>query len=356
MSSHLLNELRSKIDHVDKQLLDLIHERTLLAGDAKKYKEGAVFVPAREEAVLKNALEHNQNRLPTDALRKIMREVMGICREQQDRMQVAYLGPQGTFTEIALRQHLGSTVEGIACGTLSEVYETAERTHYAIVAIENLMAGLVVESLDLLLKSSLDIVAEMELHIEQCVLSTEKSLSMVSRLYGHEKSLQQCSAWIEKHLPKADKVAVPSNGTGMQRAAQEPGSAALGTIQGASSYALSCLERGVENTTSNYTRFWILGKNDSHPSGCDKTSMVIYSSENAISTVLMVLSQPQLKLYKIHWLGSESSGMVRLWVELSGHQEEAHIDLMLKSLKDCGVSIRVLGSYPAACAHWGVLS
>jgi chorismate mutase / prephenate dehydratase len=207
-------------------------------------------------------------------------------------------------------------------------------------------------TLDLLLTTPLRICAEIELRVQQNLLSNS-ALKDIRRIYSHSQSLAQCNAWLAQNLPAAERVAVASNAEAAQRAAQEAGTAAIAGEAAAERYGLNILSRSIEDAPNNTTRFLVLGQMDPGPSGRDRTSLVM-SAENkpgAVHALLSPLAEHRVSMTRIESRPARSKSA--LWeyvffIDLEGHQKDAPVAKALGELQRKAPFLKILGSYPVA--------
>jgi chorismate mutase/prephenate dehydratase len=226
--------LRAAIDAVDEQLHQLLNERARLAQRAgiSKHQDGHTvdyYRPEREAEVLRQALHRNSGPLRNEEIVRLFREIMSACLAQEEPLKVAFLGPEGTFTQQAVFSHFGHSVRALALPTVDEVFQEVEagNADFGIVAIENSSEGTITNTLDRFLGSPLHICGEVELRIHHCLMGKMDALPRVLRVCSHSQALAQCRGWLDEHLPDAERVPVASNAEGARRARDEQGSAAI---------------------------------------------------------------------------------------------------------------------------------
>jgi chorismate mutase/prephenate dehydratase len=347
MSDKEIRKLRAQIDALDDQLLALLNRRMGLAAEVGKLKGKApAYRPERESQIL--------GRMPENA-RAVFREIISACRGVEQTIAVSYLGPQGTFSEQAVRRHFGGAVEARPAASIDEVFRAAESTaaHFAVVPVENSTDGVVGRTLDLLLVTPLRICGEIELKVRQNLLSREKDLRRIKKIYSHAQSLAQCNGWLGQNLPKAERVPVGSNAEAAQRAAKEKGAAAIAGEAAAARYKLPILARDIEDDPNNTTRFLVLGNLEPAPTGRDRTSLVM-SAENkpgAVHALLTPLAQGGVSMSRIE--SRPSRARSALWeyvffIDVEGHQAEPKVKNVIEVLKSRAPFLKILGSYPMA--------
>ena len=350
-----VEELRREIDAVDDELLKLINQRARLAGRIGALKAGApAYRPEREAEILRRVAEKNPGPLAPERVTGVFREVISACRGLEEAIRVSYLGPEGTFSEQAMRQHFGRAVEALAVPSVDEAFRRCETraVQFTVVPVENSTEGVVGRTLDLLLSTPLRICGEVELRVQQNLLA-KGDLKEVRRVYSHAQSLGQCNAWLAQHLPGAERIPVASNAEAAQRAANEPGTAAIAGEAAAERYGLTVLARAIEDAPNNTTRFLVLGELDPEPTGKDRTSLVM-SAENkpgAVHALLTPLAEHKVSMTRIESRPARSRSA--LWeyvffIDVEGHQKDAAVAAALAKLRDKAPFLKVLGSYPVA--------
>ena len=354
-----IDKLRREIDGVDDELLKLLNRRAALAGRIGALKQGApAYRPERETEILRRVAEMNPGPLAPERVSDVFREVISACRGLEQAIRVTYLGPAGTFSEQAVRQHFGRAVEALPVPSVDEAFRRCEAgaVQFTVVPVENSTEGVVGRTLDLLLSTPLRICAEIELRVQQNLLS-RGTLKDIRRVYSHAQSLAQCNAWLAQQLPAAERVPVASNAEAAQRAAKEEGAAAIAGEAAAERYGLTLLARSIEDSPNNTTRFLVLGELDPGPTGRDRTSLVM-SAENkpgAVHALLTPLAQHRVSMTRIESRHSRQglrSGS-SLWeyvffIDLEGHQKDAPLAKALTELRAKAPFLKVLGSYPVA--------
>jgi chorismate mutase/prephenate dehydratase len=352
--SEELKKFRAQIDRIDDEMLRLVSERAKLAqqiGHAKG--NGAVLRPEREAQVLQRLQAGNQGPLSNAAVAQLFTEVMSQCRALESPLTIAYLGPQGTFTEAAALKRFGSAIQGRPSATIDEVFQLVESgaAQYGVVPVENSTEGAVGRTLDLLLNSNLKICGEVLLQVHQCLLSNESELSFVRKIYSHPQSFGQCQDWLHAHLPHVERVTASSNADAARLAAEESFAAAIAGAQAAEHFKLKVLAQNIEDDARNTTRFLVIGKQEVAPSGNDKTSLVMSAANRpgAVHDLLVPLAQNGVSMTKLESRPSRT-GMWEyvFYVDVDGHQSDAKVAAAIVQLKQIAAFVKVLGSYPVA--------
>jgi chorismate mutase/prephenate dehydratase len=355
-----LAELRSKIDSVDEQIQRLIAERARYAkeiGVVKGLTRTAEFYrPEREAQVLRRVVERNQGPLRDEEMVRLFRELMSACLAQEEPLKVAYLGPEGTFTQSAVLKHFGHSVHALSVPTIDEVFHEVESgtADFGVAPIENSSEGTVnIHTLDMFLTSPLKMCGEIELRIHQHLMGRMLDIKDIKRVCSHPQSLAQCRGWLAQHLANVEKVPVASNAEAARRARDEEGTAALAGDAAASVYGLRILFNTVEDRDDNTTRFAVVGRKLFPPSGNDKTSVLVSATESEGPGVLLHLLAP-LSRHGVNMTRIESRpSRKRKWdyvffLDLDGHAEDTHVRKALDEIKSKASLFKVLGSFPKA--------
>src|SRR6185437_13345026 len=279
---HGLEGVRARIDAVDEQIHTLINERARLAQQVgiSKARDGHTvdfYRPEREAQVLRAARERNSGPLRDEEVLRLFREIMSACLAQQEPLKVAFLGPEGTFTQAAVLSHFGHSVRSLPLVSIDEVFHEVEAANadFGVVPIENSTEGTVNHTLDRFLTSPLKICGEVELRIHHFLMGAMSSLGRIQRVCSHAQALAQCRAWLDDHLPNVEQVAVSSNAEGARRARDEKGTAAIAGDTAAEVYGLKVLAAQIEDRPDNATRFLVLGRKLFSPSGEDRTTLLL---------------------------------------------------------------------------------
>jgi chorismate mutase / prephenate dehydratase len=355
-----LGEVRRRIDAVDEKIHTLINDRARLAQlvGISKTRDGRTvdfYKPEREAQVLRMALERNKGPLRDEQVLRLFREIMSACLAQQEPLKVAFLGPEGTFTQAAVLTHFGHSVRALPLVSIDEVFHEVEAgsADFGIVPIENSSEGTVNNTLDRFLTSPLKICGEVELRIHHYLMGAMSSLGRIERICSHTQALAQCRAWLEDHLPNVEQVPVSSNAEGARRARDEKGTAAIAGDTAAEVYGLKVLAAQIEDRPDNATRFLVLGRKLFAPSGHDRTTLLLSVGHTDASGALYRLLEPLAK-HRISMTRIESRPSRRrkwdyvFFVDIEGHCEESHVRRALEALKKRASLFRVLGSYPRA--------
>jgi len=277
-----LADVRSKIDQIDRDIQNLIAERARFAhqvGKAKGKLAAAVdyYRPEREAQVLRMVVDRNEGPLSDELLVHVYREIMSACLAQQEPLKIGYLGPEGTFSQQAVLKHFGRSALGLPMASIEEVFQEVEagNADFGVVPVENSGQGTIQITLDMFLTSNLKICGEVELRVQQYLMSRSGRIEDIERIYAHPQSFMQTSAWLRANLPKAEKIPVSSNAEGARRARNADDAAAIGGESAGHVYGLKkVVTKPIQNDADNTTRFLVVGRNIFPTSGHDRTSVL----------------------------------------------------------------------------------
>jgi len=248
-----LDELRKRIDALDGQIQCLINERAACAKEVAAVKlsqdgDTHFYRPEREVAILRRVSERNTGPMPAEEMVRLFREIMSACLALEKRLSIAYLGPEGTFTQAAALKQFGHSVNTLALDGIDDVFRDVEAgaADYGVVPVENSTEGVVRHTLDLFQTSRLHICGEVQLRIHHHLL-VKDSGTRITHVLAHQQALAQCRVWLEANLPHAEHVAVASNAEAARRVSIEQGAAAIAGETAAELYGLAIQARNIED-------------------------------------------------------------------------------------------------------------
>ena len=356
-----LAEIRKRINAIDERIQGLINDRAKIAqlvGVAKGDLGSAVeyYRPEREAEVLRKVIDRNDGPMRDEEMLRLFREIMSACLAQQEPLKIGFLGPEGTFTQTAVYKHFGHSVRALPYHTIDEVFQEVESgaADFGVVPIENSTEGSVNHTLDLFLTSPLKIAGEIELKIEQHLMSSFKGVENIERICAHEQSLAQCRGWIRENLPHVELIGMSSNAAGARRARDEEGTAAIGPEVAADVYDLDVMVNNIEDRPDNATRFLVVGRKLLAASGDDKTTLLMSTSDTAggagvLHQLLQPLAQHGVSMTRIESRPSRRKKWDYVFfIDLEGHAEEGPVADALAQLEKDASLFRVLGAYPKA--------
>ena len=355
-----LDDLRKRIDQLDEDILLLLNERASCALDVAHVKlrdsgdEPVVFYrPEREAQVLRRMVESNDGPLSEEKIIRIYREVMSACLALEEPLKVAYLGPAGTFTQMATQKQFGDSVLGLPLVTVDDVFRsvTSENCNYGVVPVENSSEGVISHTLDNFLNSDLKICGEVEIRVHHHVMVASDSEGDIKKIYSHQQTLGQCRRWLNEHYPNVPRVSATSNAEAARLAAVDRESAAIAGEIAAEIYDLKILSRQIEDENDNTTRFIVVGREDVGPSGKDKTSIMVstHNRPGALYKLLEPFHRYDISLTSIETRPSRT-GMWSyvFFIDFEGHRYDDDIIAVLNEIAGDSLDVKLLGSYPRA--------
>jgi len=352
-----LDDLRKHIDELDEKLLQLISDRARLAVEVGKIKtangSAVHYRPEREAQVLQRVLKRNQGPLTDEEMARLFREIMSACLSLESPLNIAFLGPEGTFTQEAAFKHFGHSVKTLSLGAIDEVFREVEAGHaqFGVVPIENSTEGVVNHTLDMFLRSDLRICGEVSLRVHHHLLSKNTKLDAIKQVISHQQSLAQCREWLDANLPSIPREATSSNAEASRLAAEQDGVASIAGESAAKIYGLNKLASNIEDEPDNTTRFLVIGRMQTQPSGNDKTSIVVSGKNKpgALYELLGPLATRGLNMTRIESRPSRQAKWEYVFfLDVLGHADEPKLAEALAALKQESGFYKLLGSYPVS--------
>lgn len=351
-----LEELRAAIDGIDDRILELLNERSRLVirvGDLKRGENRDFHVPSREREIYERLATANAGPFPNDALKSVFREIISACLSLEAPMKVAFLGPRATFSHLATMQHFGLSAELVPQRSIPAVFEEVEkgRALYGVVPVENSTEGVVTHTLDMFMESELVINAEVLLEVSHYLLSRTGRMEDIKKVYSHPQPLAQCRNWLEENLPNVPVVDVASTTLAAQIVSEDYSAAAVASQYAASLYDLKVVRERIEDQVNNFTRFLVIGKKVTEPSGRDKTSLMfsVKDEPGILYRMLEPFASRSINLSKIESRPLKKKAWEYIFfLDLMGHMADPAIAAAITDLKQYCQFVKVLGSYPSA--------
>jgi chorismate mutase/prephenate dehydratase len=359
MSLDDLQTLRDRIDAIDDRLLELFNQRAQCAievAEAKKrdLKEGEqleFFRPDREAQVIQRIKDANPGPLSDKEAGRLIREVMSACLALEQPLTIAYLGPEGTFTQAAALKHFGHSVQTLAMSCIPAVFSAVQAGHanFGLVPVENSTEGVISHTLDMFINSDLKVCGEVETRIHHQLANRSQKPEDIQRIYSHQQSLAQCRNWLDQHFPDIERISVNSNAEAARLASQDASAAAVCGIQAVENFGLRVLYKNIEDNINNTTRFMVIGDMQVAPSGNDKTSLLLSARNEpgSLLALLKPLADAGISMNKIESRPSPS----KMWeyvffIDIDGHQSDPNVATALAALNKQASLFKILGSYP----------
>lgn len=352
MSSKSLTNLRKQIDDIDKQVVALLNKRAATARQIGAVKQGEItYRPEREAQVLHNIQYASSGDIPEDSLNIIYREIISACRNVQQPLRIAYLGPEGTYTEEAALKHFGQSSQYLPMPTIDKAIWAAEvgQADIAVVPVENSTEGSVARTLDVLTSTALTICDEILLPIQHNLLAKAGAMEDITEVLAHPQALAQCRQWLCEHLPHVKQTVAASNAEAARQAASSAGVAAIASKRASQLYDLPVVAQNIADDPANTTRFLALGTNAPAPTGADETSLLCSTpnTPGALHKVLAILAEQNINIVKLE--SRPAPGVIwdyLFYIDIDGHQADKPVAEALESLCQVASIVKVLGSYP----------
>ena len=348
-----LKRIREKIDELDTELLNLINQRASLAIEAgETKKEEVIYKPEREADILRKLKKINPGPLNEQQISNIFKEIISSCRAQEDELDVAFLGPEGTYSESAVKKNFGSSVSKSATETIEEVFkDVAEgKSDYGIVPIENSTEGPINQTLDCLADFNLNICGEVEMLIHHSLMGLNQAFPKEGfEIHAHEQTLAQCKNWLDAHCPDVKRVPVSSNAQAAKNAKDNSGILAIAGSLASEKYGLEILRRNIEDYSDNTTRFIVIGFQEVSSTGEDKTSLLVTTKNEsgALYNLLKPIQKNGLNLTHITYRPSKiDKWHYSFFFDFEGHKDDKKVKSLLDELSATNSEIKLLGSYP----------
>lgn len=350
----VLSKLRHKIDTIDDEILDLLNERARVAQDIGHAKAGQgleFYNPGREQAVFERLIARNSGPFPSEAIRRVYREIISASLSLEQPMKVAFFGPSATFTHQAAQKQFGFSAQLVAQKSIPAVFEEVRRgrADYGVVPVENTTEGIVSHTLDMFVESDLKINAEILLEISHDLLSLSGKMEDIEKVLSHPQALAQCRHWLEENLPDVPLVDASSTAMAARQAAEDSSVAAIASEIAASLYGLRIVKPKIQDNTNNLTRFLVVGRQLTSPTGHDKTSVlfIVADEPGVLCRMLEPFNKRGINLSKIESRPIKTKAWEYIFfLDLEGHVEDAAVAEALEDLQACCRSFKVLGSYP----------
>jgi chorismate mutase / prephenate dehydratase len=353
-----LLSLRAQIDALDRELLALLNQRAGLAlqvGEIKKREGSVVFRPEREAQVIDSLKAANPGPLATASVAPIWREIMSACRSLETPLRIAYLGPAGTFSELAALGYFGASIVHVPCGSIDEVFRSTSggAADFGVVPVENSTEGVVARSLDLFLTTPLAIVGETSLYVRHNLMRKVEGMAGIEAVCAHPQALAQCHAWLTQHLPNVERRPVASNAEGARLASTNEKLVAIASERASSEYGLHVLSPAIQDDPHNRTRFAVVALPSQHPqpsaSGHDCTSLVVSvpNKPGAVHDMLVPLKNHGVSMTRFESRPARSGQWeYYFYIDIDGHPEQPHVATALAELRNACAFFKMLGTYP----------
>jgi chorismate mutase/prephenate dehydratase len=355
MGHRSLEEIRGDIDKIDNELVSLLSRRVELAkevGLLKGQDNRPYFTPERERAIYEKLSSINPGVLQQRQLIAIFREIISAARAAEKPLMAAYWGPPGTFTHMAALQTFGHSSSFAPQDSIQDVFQAIEHgdADYGVAPIENSVAGVVPETLDMFPQTNVKICAEVYVAIRHHLVSVAGSLDEIKRVYAGPQPAQQCKRWLRANLPNAEIIESVPTARAAERALDDPEGAAIANKLGAETVGIPILVEHIQDNPSNRTRFIVLGYNEPAKTGRDKTS-VMFNLRNRPGELVKALRTFENEGVNLMMIESRPAQRATFeyifYVDCNGHRTDPELQAALAQLREYALETTVLGSYPA---------
>jgi chorismate mutase / prephenate dehydratase len=351
MSEEGLLDLRNKLDNIDNKLLELINDRMHIVhqvGALKAKSGGAIYRPEREKAIIDRLEKINNNNgglLNRSAIEALFLEIFAISRNIELPENIAYLGPEGSFTHQAAEGRFGAMSSYISISSIKGVFRevNTKKVKFGVIPIENSSNGIVTDTITCLSEYNLKIIAEVVLDIHHTLASTCDKIKDIKRIYSKDIAFDQCRKFLTNMgLDEVEQIPVESTTKAAKLAAREPGTAAICAHVGAKIHNLPILFENIEDKDNNKTRFFIISDFENAQSGNDKTSILVKlpDRQGVLVEFLTDFNNAGINLTKIKSHIVEGNSI--FFIDFDGHKDDENVKNILQKYIN---SVKVLGSY-----------
>ncbi len=344
--------IREEIDGIDSELLRLLNRRMELAIEVGRIKACSglpLFYPEREAIIFERLSKLNSGPLSEESLRFIYREILAASRLMQYKLQVAFLGPEWTYSHLASISLFGHSASYLPCASLEEVFDSfvKGKAHLAVIPIENSLQGGVGHSMDLLYEHGGCVISECYLEIAHCLCGNVQDFGEIKRLYGQEQAIGQCRRWLLENIGHAEFTECSSTARSAVLAKADPNGAAICNLYAAQHYGLGILAERIEDNPGNTTRFLALGNYSNQPTGNDKTSLLFAVSDRPGALLAALGALSSINMSRIESRPNRLfSWQYLFYADIEGHRDDGNVRAALDALAEKVTVLKILGSYP----------
>lgn len=353
-----LASLRGQIDEVDAEILARLNRRASCVQRVGGLKQGGlkgpIYVAARERDLVRALVESNPGPFPSVAIPHVFREIISATRSLEERVRVAFLGPDGTFSHQAAARQFGSQVDFVPVTNMRDVFTLTERgdTHFGVVPVENTIEGPITVTFDALVETDVTICSEIKLEISEHLMSRSGRIEDIQKVASHPQPLAQCRGWLEANLHGIETIETTSTAAAAQLAHADGKVASIGSAVTADVYGLLTIAAGIEDHRGNTTRFLVVGRETPAPSGQDLTSAIFTvrrDQSGALHDLLGPFAENGVNLTAVQSRPMKGKPWeYNFIVDMEGHQDDPPVRRALSQAAKVAASHKVLGSFPRA--------
>jgi chorismate mutase/prephenate dehydratase len=349
-----LEEIRQDIDGIDEEIVQLLSRRVALAQEVgrNKGRDGKPYFTPERERVIYDRLAHlNPGPLTRKQIEAVFREIISAARAAEKPLRCAFWGPAGTFTHLAALQTFGSSTDLVPVESISEVFQAVEQANvdYGVVPVENSVAGVVPETLDMFPQTNVKICAEQYVPIQHHLVSIAENLDHVERVYAGPQPASQCRRWLRSFLPKAQVIEVVPTAKAAERALEDPRSGAIANRLAAETIGIPILFEYIADNPANRTRFLVIGYNEPAKTNRDKTS-IMFNVRNRPGELVKALGAFDGNGVNLTMIESRPAQRATFeyifYIDCDGHRTDANLRAALDALRVHALETTLLGSYP----------
>ena len=350
-----------QIDSIDQQILALVKQRRKVVQQLCTMQQDSPVghiakAAARIDQMLAGSAETGDS-LPDETVSNasssaLLRHISSICLQSVHRFQAIYLGPPHSYSHLAAIKYFGDSTTLTPVASIPAVFEAVagEDALCGIVPIENSTDGRVVDTLGMFVRGDMQICGEVLLPIHHNLLS-KTPRNQITEVHSKPQALSQCRGWLAKQLPNAQLIEISSTAAAAKLASQQPGVAAVASLEAGREYELDVIATHIEDNPNNVTRFAVLGREHPAPTGNDKTAILFQVSHEpgALANAMTIFKQQNLNLT---WIESfpapETKNEYMFFIELTGHRDTDDVQAAMNELRTLAQRLTILGSYPRA--------
>lgn len=372
-----LQKLRDEIDKIDKQIVDLYESRMDICRQVAEYKIETgkkVFDRVREEEKIRKVKSLTTNEFNSRAIEELFEQIMSVSRKLQykllaehgsmgrlpfigvdtlkeNRVRVVFQGAEGAYSQAAMMQYFGEEIDSFHVDTFRDAMSAIEEgsADFAVLPIENSTAGIVSDIYDLMVEFENYIVGEQIIKIEHCLLGVPGSrIEDIKTVYSHPQSLMQSARFLNQYGWK--QISMQNNAFAAQKVVEEQdkSQAAIASAYAGEIYGLEVLQRGVNQSDTNSTRFIIVTNQKVFLKDAKKISICfeIPHESGSLYHMLSHFIYNNLNLCKIESRPIEDRNWeYRFFVDIEGNLADGAVKNALRGLRDEARNMKILGNY-----------
>lgn len=373
-----LTELRERIDEIDRQIVGLYEKRMDVSRQVAEYKIETgkkVFDKEREEAKLQAVQAMAQDEFNRHGIAELFEQIMSMSRKLQYKMlnekgadgrlpfigvdrletekaRVVCPGAEGAYTQMAMERYFGKGVNSFHVDTFRDAMIAIDEgsADFAVLPIENSTAGIVNEIYDMLVEFENYIVGEQILRIEHCLMALPGTKrEEIKTLYSHPQSLMQSAKFLQGHA-SWKQISMNNNAFAAKKVAEDGDrtQAAIASAHAAETYGLEILEKGVNQSDVNFTRFIVVTNQRIFRKDAKKVSICfeVPHKSGSLYHMLSHFIYNNLNMNKIESRPLEDRNWeYRFFIDFDGNLADSAVKNALRGLRDEAREMRILGNY-----------